>query len=93
MAGVVLLKVYEKKVWIESDFWGARHVMVQHDAPNEEPFTYCTFHYDYRHTSNSGTLAAAQAVARSLGATEPVELRNRGLPVQNATPVDDGSIA
>ena len=26
-----LVGVYGKKVWIESDFFGSRHVMVQHD--------------------------------------------------------------
>jgi hypothetical protein len=75
-----LVHVYGKRVWIESDLWGSRHVVVQHDAPGEEPFTYCSFHYDYRHTCNSGTMGEARRMALALGATEPVEERHRGLP-------------
>ncbi len=54
-----VVKVFEQKVWIESDFLGARHVVVQHDDGVSEPFDYCTFNYDYRYTSNGSTLAQA----------------------------------
>lgn len=76
-----VVKVYTKSVWIESDILGARHVMVQHNAPGEEPFCYATFHYNHRHTSNSGTMNAATRVAIALGATEPVEQRQRSIAV------------
>jgi hypothetical protein len=56
---------------------GARHVVMQHQG--YEAFTYASFHYDYAYTSNSGTHAAAEALARSLGAAEPIEHRNREL--------------
>ena len=75
-----LVGVYGKKVWIESDFFGSRHVMVQHDAPGEEPFCYASFHYDHRHTCNSGTMSEARRLAIALGAAEPVEERSRQLP-------------
>jgi hypothetical protein len=71
--------IYGRKVWIESDMMGARHVMVQHDAPDAEPFCYCSFHYDYAYTSNAGTLSDATRMAVALGATEPVEERHREL--------------
>lgn len=71
--------IYGRKVWIESDMMGARHVMVQHDAPDTEPFCYCSFHYDYAYTSNAGTLSDATRMAVALGATEPVEERHREL--------------
>lgn len=69
-----------KKIWIESDILGARHVMVQHDIQGERPFCYASFHYEYAHTSNSGTLSDAEEVARRLGATDPIEQRHRGWP-------------
>ena len=58
--------------------------MVQHDTC--EPFTYCTFNYNYMYTSNAGTLDAALQMALSLGAIEPVEHRQRELkmPTKNA---------
>jgi hypothetical protein len=82
-----LVKVYDRKVWIESDIFGDRHVVMQHDAPGEEPFTYCTFHYDYRYTCNSGTMGEARRMALALGATEPVEERFR---VYHPTPTPEG---
>ena len=72
---VEIAYVYKTKIWIEDDMMGARHVMLQHETC--EPFTYCSFHYDYRYTSNAGTHSAAQAMAFSLGATEPIERRSR----------------
>lgn len=65
-----IVKIYPTAIWVDSDFVGDRHVMMQHEGC--EPFAYATFHYDYRYTSNAGTWAAAEALALSLGATEPV---------------------
>jgi hypothetical protein len=73
----VIVKVYEKKVWIETDFMGDAHVMVQHDDGKSEPFTYCSFFYDQRYTSNSSIRASAINMALSLGATEPVAVTSR----------------
>jgi len=74
----VLVKILPTKVWIESSIFGERAVMVQHEG--YEPFEYAVFNYDYRYTSNSGTWGAAEAMARQLGATDPIEHRNR-IPV------------
>ena len=71
-----VVKVLPTKVWIESDMMGSRHVVLHHQGFGE-PFTYASFHYDYAYTSNSGIADAANRLAVSLGATEPVEQRRR----------------
>lgn len=70
-----LVKVYPTRIWIESGMMGERVVVLQHEGC--EPFDYATFGYDYRYTSNSGTWEAARSLALALGATEPVEQRQR----------------
>lgn len=77
-----IVEVYKTNVWIESDLFGARHVVVQHKGC--DPFTYASFHYDYRYTDNAGTLAAATDLALQLGATEPIDRRSRELKFPNA---------
>jgi len=72
---VQIVHIYKTNVWIENDVFGARHVMIQHETC--KPFTYCTFNYDYAYTSNAGTHHAAEAMAISLGATQPVDHRHR----------------
>ena len=72
-----IVSIAPSKIWIESGIFGERAVMIQHEGC--EPFEYALFAYDYRYTSNSGTWEAARRVALSLGATEPVEHRNRDL--------------
>lgn len=74
-----IVKVFDRKVWIESDFLGSKHVMVQHDDGESQPFAFATFRYDYRYTDNSTIRACAEALARDLGATEPIEHRSRPL--------------
>lgn len=81
MRTATIVKTYPTKVWIESDFMGDRHVMMQHQAPDEEPFCYATFHYHHHYTCNSMTMRAATKLALDLGATEPVEERHRPLAV------------
>ncbi|HAS6077998.1 TPA: hypothetical protein I7141_19155 [Vibrio vulnificus] len=76
---VEAVKVFRRKVWIESDITGAKHVMIQHDDGVSKPFTYCSFFYDYAHTSNANIKAQAEAVAHSLGANYPIEDRTRSL--------------
>ena len=68
-----LVSICPRSVWIESDWFGARHVVVQHEGC--EPFRFASFHYDYRYTDNAGTLRNATRLAVALGATEPVEMR------------------
>lgn len=84
---VEIVEVFDRKVWIESDFLGAKHVMIQHEDGESEPFEYCTFNYDHRYTSNTGVLAAAERVAVSLGATKPVEQRHRSIETAVSTAV------
>jgi hypothetical protein len=84
MEMVEVVKVYGQTVWVESDFFGSKHVMVQSDAPGTEPFCYCSFHYGYGYTDNRSVHEAAQRMAVSLGATEPVEFRQREFKVPNA---------
>lgn len=75
-----IVKIYSKKFWIESDIFGARHVMVQHDLEGAIPFCYATFHYGYGHTDNASTRAQAEKLARELGAKDPIEWRNPPMP-------------
>lgn len=74
---VQIVKVFGTEIWCESDFGGSRHVMMRHEVDGEPPFCYASFHYNYGYTSNSGTRAAAEELAKSLGAAEPVEWRQR----------------
>lgn len=71
-----VVEILPTRIWIESDMMGARHVMVHHEGFGD-PFAYATFHYNYAYTSNSGTLGAAINLALHLGATDPVEHRQR----------------
>lgn len=74
----VLVTLLPTKVWVESDVFGGRHVVLQHEGC--EPFTYASVHYDWRYTNNSMTWSAALQLALALGAVEPVESRMRPLP-------------
>lgn len=71
------LKVFERKVWVEEDIMGDRHVMIQHQNGESGPFCYCSFYYDYAYTSNSTIREAAERMALSLGAEAPVEYKTR----------------
>ncbi len=75
---VEIVEILPTAIWIESDMMGGRSVMLQHQGC--EPFEYARFGYDYRYTSNAGTYSAAMELAKQLGAQEPVEQRQRGLP-------------
>jgi hypothetical protein len=80
---VKVVEILPTRVWIESDMMGARHVVMHHEGFGE-PFTYASFHYDYAYTSNSGTWDAAHTLALALGATEPVEQRQRDFHIPTA---------
>lgn len=75
---VTVVKMLPTRIWVESGMMGERVVVLQHEGC--EPFDYATFGYDYRYTSNSGTWDAARSLAIALGATEPVEQRQRKFP-------------
>lgn len=68
----------QNKVWIETDIMGGRTVMFDYGLPNLKPIRYCTFHYTAPISSNSGTLAAAEKLARTLGAGSTVKNVNIG---------------
>jgi hypothetical protein len=72
-----IVKVFERKVWIEKDMAGSQHVVIQHQCGQSTPFTYCSFHYDYAYTSNASIHGQANKMALSLGAKEPVEIKHR----------------
>lgn len=82
---VKILGVYGRRIWIEEDICGTKHVMIQHQDGKTEPFTYCSFFYDHRYTGNSTVFEAAKRLALSLGATEPVLVKRRefSIPVIN----------
>ena len=71
----VVVHMLETKVWVENDLFGGRHVVLQHEGC--DPFTYASFFYDWRYTSNSFTLNAAETLARQLGAVGPIEHKHR----------------
>jgi hypothetical protein len=71
----VIVEFLHTSIWIESDMMGGRSVMLQHQGC--DPFEYARFGYDYRYTSNAGTLEAAEALARQLGAIGTIEHRSR----------------
>ena len=80
---VEIIKIFENKVWIESDIMGSKHVMIQHDDDQSLAFTYCTFNYDYAHTSNSVIRSQAEKMALSLGAKPPIEYKQRVFELEN----------
>lgn len=73
-----VVEILPTRIWVESGMMGERVVVMQHEGC--EPFDYATFGYDYRYTSNGGTWDAAHRLAVALGATEPVEHRQRPFP-------------
>ena len=74
---VTVVEILPTAVWVESDAMGSRSVMLQHQG--HKLFRYATFFYDYCYTSNAGTFAAAESLARLLGAGEVVEHRRQPL--------------
>ena len=66
-----------REVWIEDDLTGNKHIMIQYQDGESDPFCYCTFHYDYRYTSNAIIQKVAEELAMALGASQPVECKTR----------------
>ena len=75
---VVIVEILPMQIWIENGMFGDRSVVLQHQGMN--PFVYAKFGYDYAYTSNAGTWDAAQKMALSLGAKEPIEVRSGAFP-------------
>lgn len=73
-----LVEILPTQIWIENGICGDRSVVLQHQGM--EPFVYARFGYNYAYTSNAGTWDAAQQMALSLGATEPIEVRSGAFP-------------
>ena len=46
-----IVEILPTAYWVESDFMGSKHIMVQHEGM--EPFCYCSFYYNYAYTSNA----------------------------------------
>lgn len=75
MTEPIKVTILPTKIWIESDIFGRRIVVAQHQGM--PAFDYCIFNYQYGYTDNASTWANAKAMAIQLGATEPVEHKNR----------------
>jgi hypothetical protein len=75
---VSVVRVLTQSVWIESDIMSDKHVVVQYEGM--EPFTYASFFYNYAYTSNANIRSAAEALAISLGAKSPVDVKSRPIP-------------
>jgi hypothetical protein len=72
---ITAVSIVPTKVWIENGLGGERHVMIQHEGHGA--FTYATFFYNYGYTDNATTHKMATDLAVHLGATEPIEYRQR----------------
>lgn len=68
MKQVEIVKIYPTKFWVEKDFFGSSHIMMQHEGMH--PFQYATFNYDYAYTSNAGVHAAIVNTMKSFGIKE-----------------------
>lgn len=74
---VRIVSVLPTRIWIENGMFGDRAVMLQHEGM--EAFVYAVFNYRYCYTDNASTFRAAENLARSLGATDPIEHKQRAL--------------
>ncbi|TDS82597.1 hypothetical protein EDF71_107233 [Comamonas sp. JUb58] len=72
---VRVVKILPTKIWIESDFFGDRHVMVQHEG--HKVAQVATVRSCYGYTDNSSTRHLVELIAKSLGAVDPIERRSR----------------
>lgn len=64
----MIVEILPTAYWVESDFFGGKHIMIQHDGMN--PFCYCSFYYDYAYTSNSIIHAMAVKMMENFGIKE-----------------------
>lgn len=74
---VEIVKIYPTKYWVEKDFFGSSHIMVQHETM--QPFCYASFHYDYAYTSNAGVRVEVVNMMKRFGVEEKdIEYKSRG---------------
>ena len=63
-----IVEILPTEYWVESDFCGGKHIMIQHEGM--EPFCYCSFHYNYAYTSNSTIHNQAVKMMENFGIKE-----------------------
>ena len=68
MQTVEIVEILPTQYWVESDFMGSKHIMIQHEGM--EPFCYCSFHYNYAYTSNSVIHKMAVRMMENFGIKE-----------------------
>lgn len=73
---VEIVKIYPTKYWVERDFFGGSHVMMQHEGMNA--FEYASFNYDYAYTSNAGVHTEIVNMMKRFGIEEKdIEWKSR----------------
>ena len=76
---VEIVKIYDTRIWVESDFWGSKHIMISHEGDN--PFEYASFHYDYAYTSNAQMHTEVVNMMKRFGVEEKdIIWKSRGFP-------------
>lgn len=60
-----IVKVFERRVWVEKDFMGTVHIKMQHEGC--EPFDFIQIQYDYAHTSNAHQAHLTEEILKLLG--------------------------
>jgi hypothetical protein len=68
MKEATIVTIYPTLYWVEKDFMGSSHIMVQHEGMHS--FKYATFYYDYAYTSNAGVHDAVVSVMNGFGIEE-----------------------
>lgn len=62
---VEVVKVFEKRVWVEKDLMGTVHIKMQHEG--YEPFDFIQIQYDYAYTSNGHQAHLTEEILKLLG--------------------------
>ena len=74
-----IVKVYDTHVWVETDMFGDKHIMMQHETM--EPFCYASFHYNYAYTSNGQIHMEVVNMMKRFGVEEKdIVWKSRGIP-------------
>lgn len=73
---VEIVKIYPTKYWVEKDFFGGSHIIVQHEGMHA--FEYASFNYDYAYTSNAGVHSEIVNMMKRFGIEEKdIEWKSR----------------
>lgn len=75
---VEIVKILPTKVWVESDFFGSQHIMIQHE--DMHPFQWMTINYDYAYTSNSTNDSLMNMMLKSIN-QNPDEIERKLRPL------------